>query len=56
METALVAILDDLWYGCVGGCASILTLLDLLAVFGTIDHGTPLDCLKRLGESGMMYC
>uniref|UniRef100_A0A8C6YD85 Reverse transcriptase domain-containing protein n=1 Tax=Naja naja TaxID=35670 RepID=A0A8C6YD85_NAJNA len=49
-ETALVALMDDLWRARDRGFSSVLVLLDLSAAFDTIDHGI---LLRRLGGLGI---
>ncbi|XP_070800657.1 uncharacterized protein, partial [Pituophis catenifer annectens] len=51
-ETALVALVDDLWRARDRGCSSVLVLLDLSAAFDTIDHGIMLHRLEELGVGG----
>uniref|UniRef100_A0A8C6XR48 Reverse transcriptase domain-containing protein n=1 Tax=Naja naja TaxID=35670 RepID=A0A8C6XR48_NAJNA len=51
-ETALVALLDDLWRARDRGFSSVLVLLDLSAAFDTIDHGILLRRLVGLGVGG----
>uniref|UniRef100_A0A8D0DWT2 Reverse transcriptase domain-containing protein n=1 Tax=Salvator merianae TaxID=96440 RepID=A0A8D0DWT2_SALMN len=48
-ETALVALIDDLWRARDRGYSSILVLLDLSEAFNTIDHGILLRQLEGLG-------
>uniref|UniRef100_A0A2D4LC27 Reverse transcriptase domain-containing protein n=1 Tax=Micrurus spixii TaxID=129469 RepID=A0A2D4LC27_9SAUR len=53
-ETALVALLDDLWREWDEGSASILVLFDLLAAFDIIDHGILLGWLQGMGVGGIV--
>ncbi|XP_058033112.1 alpha-N-acetylgalactosaminide alpha-2,6-sialyltransferase 3 isoform X1 [Ahaetulla prasina] len=54
-ETALVALVDDLWRARDRGCSSALVLLDLSVAFDTIDHGILLRRLEGLGVGGTVY-
>ncbi|XP_058024513.1 uncharacterized protein LOC131190935, partial [Ahaetulla prasina] len=54
-ETALVALVDDLWRARDRGYSSALVLLDLSAAFDTIDHGILLHRLEGLGVGGTVY-
>lgn len=38
-ETALITLMVDLWWDWDGESTSILSLLDLLVTFNSIDHG-----------------
>ncbi|XP_058023847.1 uncharacterized protein LOC131190529, partial [Ahaetulla prasina] len=55
METALVALVDDLWRARDKGYFSALVLLDLSVAFDTIDHGILLSRLGSLGVGGTVY-
>ena len=52
METALVALLDDLLREADGSNMSLLVLLDISEVFDTVDHGILLGRLSELGIGG----
>lgn len=55
METALVALLDEIWCEWAEGSASIFALFDLSA-FNTINHGCLLNQLRRLRVGSMVLC
>ena len=46
-ETALLKVMNDLLYSLDHGDIYVLTLLDLSAAFGTIDHTILFQCLEH---------
>lgn len=56
LEIAWVVLLNDICHGWDGNSVSLLILLDHLANFHIIDHGTLLNQLSGLGEGSTMLC
>ncbi len=53
-ETALIKIINDIRFNSDSGKISVLVLLDLSAVFDTVDHNILLERLENwVGLSGM---
>ena len=55
METALVALMDDLLREANGGNMSLLVLLDISVAFDTMDHGILLGRFFELGIGGLVF-
>jgi hypothetical protein len=56
-ETALLSIKNKIEISLAKGNPTILVMVDLSAVFDTIDHFTLLDCLSKwFGFSGSVMC
>ncbi len=55
-ETALIKIINDIHFNSDTGKISVLVLLDLSAVFDTVDHNILLQRLENwVGRSGMVH-